>query len=143
LDLFWWMVSTSFFLVLRPFALPQSAWLIHLAFFVTAWLCPAPRIGPQRKELDSFPAGGKDVCGQEPQGTLGNLRELHKKHGKRMQKESMIIYGIFWASDPILLISWGCSLKHVHVDVPELLPRSGIHGKVCQGRDGSVQLGFS
>ena len=58
-------------------------------FFVTAWLCPAPRIGPQRKELDSFPAGGKDVCGQEPQGTSGNLRELQKKPGKRMQKESM------------------------------------------------------
>ena len=34
-----------------------------------------PRIGPQRKELDPFPARGQDICSLEPR----RFDELHLK----------------------------------------------------------------
>ena len=137
------MVSTSFFLVLRPSALPKFIGLADSPNFSSQPGCVRHQeLDNNEKNWIPFQREGKTYVARnlrEPQGTSGNCR---KNLAKGCKRNLWHIYGIFWASDPILLISWGCSLKHFHVDVPEL-PRSGIHGKVCHGRYGSVQLGFS
>lgn len=132
------MVSTSFFWVLRPSALPQSAWLIHHFFSSQPGCVRHQELDHNEKNWIPFQREGKTYVARslrEPQGTAQ----------KTWQKDAKGIYDNLWH---ILGVRSHTSdflgqLKHFHVDVPELLPISGIHGKVCHGRYGSVQLGFS